>query len=104
MATIDLRDLPSDEFVLHFGGRPNEVNAFTFSNSLLSLAEALREINAQVNPTRSIEIAIEAVGSGSFRAKLKTRAKSITGLFSDDATKNLLIGILASFIVAKYMV
>jgi hypothetical protein len=102
--SLTFGNLPPDEFVLHFGGRPNEVDAFTFSNSLLSLSEALQEINRQVNPARSIEIAIESIGSGSFRAKLKTRAKSLTGLFGDSSAKDLLIGILASFIVAKYMV
>jgi hypothetical protein len=48
MPDIDLRNLPSDEFVLHFGGRPNEVDAFTFSNSLIAIAEALQEINRQI--------------------------------------------------------
>ena len=49
MADIDLRALSASEVVLHFGRRPNEVDAFTFSNSLIALSDALREINSQIN-------------------------------------------------------
>jgi hypothetical protein len=61
--TIDLRDLSGDDFVLHFGGRPNNVDAFTFGNALLSIGEAIREINQQINPDYSLEIAIDAHGN-----------------------------------------
>jgi len=100
MATIDLSALPADEFVLHFGGRPNEVDAYTFSNSLIAIGEAIQELNRQLDPSHSIEIAIEAIGSGSFRAKLKTHVRSIAGLFKHPA-RDLLIAILAHFIVTK---
>ncbi|HUY69310.1 MAG TPA: hypothetical protein VMV79_08425 [Alphaproteobacteria bacterium] len=100
MATIDLRELSGDDFVLHFGGRPNEVDAYTFANSILAFSEALREINHQLNPEFRIEIAIDALGSGSFRARLKTGAKKVSGLFAT-SLKELLIGILAAMIYAK---
>ncbi len=86
--------------MLHFGGRPNEVDAYTFANSILAFSEALREINYQLNPDFKIEIAIDALGSGSFRAKLKTGAIKISGLFSG-SIKELLIGILAALIYDK---
>jgi hypothetical protein len=100
MATVDLRTLPADEFVLHFGGRPSEVDAYTFSNSLLAIGETIQEINRQIDPDHSTEIVIEAIGGGSFRAKLKTHIKHITGLFKSPA-RELLIAILAHFIVNK---
>lgn len=100
MADIDLRLLDNDEFVLHFGGRPNEVDAFTFSNALISIGEALREINRQISPELNIEVAIEGVGPGSFRTKLKTTIKSLSGLFKGDG-RSLIIGILAAVIYDK---
>jgi hypothetical protein len=72
MAEIDLSNFIGDEFVFHFGGRPNEVDAYTFANSLLAFSEAIREINQQANPGTKLEIVIEGLGHGSFRAKLKT--------------------------------
>jgi hypothetical protein len=58
MADIDLGSLSPSDIVLHFGGRPNEVDAFTFSNSLIAFAEAISEINGQINENYSIEITI----------------------------------------------
>src|ERR1700730_5981383 len=100
MAEIDLRVLSASDVVLHFGGRPNEVDAFTFSNALISFSDALRELNHQINDNFSIEITIEGIGPGSFRAKIGTKLKSLGGLFTNDA-KALLISILGAFIYAK---
>lgn len=101
MADIDLRHLPEGEFVLHFGGRPNEVDAFTFSNSLIAFSEALQEINRQINPDFGIEIAIESTGPGSFRAKIKASLKSLSGLFKS-GVGNLVIGVLSTLICQRY--
>jgi hypothetical protein len=100
MADIDLRALTPSDLVLHFGGRLNEVDAFTFSNSLIAFGEALREINAQVNENYCIEVSIEANGPGSFRAHIATKLKSLGGLLSHDA-RNVIAGILATFIYLK---
>jgi hypothetical protein len=101
MADVDLRSLPEGEFVLHFGGRPSEVNAFTFSNSLISLSEAIQEINRQINPDFSIEITIDGLGTGSFRARLKTASKSLAGLFKHRYSEGIIIGLLVTFIGQK---
>ena len=102
MADIDLRTLPPDQFVLHFGGRPNEVDAFTFSNSLIAIGEAIQEINRQLYPDMSVSIAIEGVGPGSFRAKISTAAKSIGGLFKKRGG-DLLVNILAAIIFMRFI-
>ncbi len=98
MSDVDFRLLPDNEFVLHFGGRPREVNAFTFSNSLISISEAIQEINRQINPDFSMEITIDGVGGGSFRAKLKTASKSIAGLFKHRYTETIILGLLTTYI------
>ncbi len=101
MVDMDLRGFSDDEFVLHFGGRPSEVDAVTFSTALLAIAEAIQESNRQVNPDFSIEIAIDGAGTGSFRAKLRTTSKSIAGLFKHRYTETILLGLLVNFIWDK---
>jgi hypothetical protein len=100
MAEYDLRRLPEDDFVLHFGGRPNEVDAFTFSNSLIAISEALQEINRQINPEFGLEVAIEGVGPGSFRTKVRATLKSLGGLFKEHSA-HLVIDLLAALIIHK---
>lgn len=101
MATIDLRRFEDDGFVLHFGGRAHDVDALTFGNALVSLAEAIREINQEVNPGYSLEIAIEAVGPGSFRARLKTAKRSLRNLFSGTTARDVIVALFATFLWEK---
>jgi len=83
MADFDLRSLHENEVVLHFGGRLNEVDAFTFSNALIAFGEAIQEINRQLNPETKISVSIDGVGGGSFRAKIKTSSKFLGSLFKN---------------------
>lgn len=99
MAVIDLREFDG-AFVVHYGGQPSQVDAFTFANSLIEIAEAVRAINARVSPELAIEISIDALGSGSFRARLKSTAKWLLGS-AKAATPTLLIGLLVNFIYDK---
>lgn len=101
MKSIDLTDFDDDGFVLHFGGRANEVDALTFGNTLVSIAEAVRAINSEINPGFSLEISIEAVGPGSFRARLKTAKISLRNLFSGSIPRDIIIALLATFIWEK---
>jgi hypothetical protein len=101
MATIDLRTFEDDGFVLHFGGRAQEIDALTFGNALVSLAEAIQAINHEVNPGYALEVAIEAVGPGSFRARLKTAKKSLRTLFSRDSAHDLVVALLAILLWEK---
>lgn len=103
MAEIDLRRLPADEFVLHFGGRPNEVDAFTFSNSLIALSEALQEVNRQISPDAALEVTIEGIGPGSFRAKIKTARKGLSGLFTSPAVRGAAVGLVVNIVSALIM-
>lgn len=107
MADIDLSELSGDEFVFHFGGRPNEVDAYTFANSLLAFSEAIREINRQLNPDSKLEITIEGVGTGSFRAKLRTATTFLSSLLQSrtavEVSRNLLLPLLVAFIYGKYL-
>lgn len=92
---IDLRDLPEDEFVLHFGGRTHEIDAVTFSQALLGMAGALQEVNRQLYPEVPMEVTIDAVGPGSFRARVKNKPKQQEGLFdAKDIVSGLVVGVI----------
>jgi hypothetical protein len=94
--TIDFRNV-GDDFVIHYGGRLNEVDAYTFANSLVALANSMRATNAIVNPGQDIEIAIQAMGAGSFRAKVRATKKSLRNLFSlQGAGTGLIVGLLGN--------
>ena len=64
MGIVDLRPLERDEIVVHYGGSLNSVDAYTFANSLISLADTAREINKIINPDQPIEVRIEAIDRG----------------------------------------
>jgi hypothetical protein len=102
MADIDLRAMPENEIVFHFGGRANEVDAFTFSNSLIAFGEAIQEISRQLNPELRISVTIDGVGPGSFRARIKTTTNFLGGLFKTHA-KEMVIGVLSGIIVDMAM-
>lgn len=77
MATLDLTSIRDSDFVIYFGGEPREVDTYTFANALVAISDSMRAINAQVNPGYAVELRLEAVGEGSFQAKVKEHAKSI---------------------------
>lgn len=78
MAELDLTLRRTEaDFVVYFGGRPKEVDTYTFANSLIGLSDAIKVINSEVNPGYSIELRLEAVGEGSFKARIKEIPKSL---------------------------
>lgn len=97
MGIVDLRPLERDEIVVHYGGSLNSVDAYTFANSLISLADTAREINKIINPDQPIEVRIEAIDRGSFRALLKKLPKGLGGFFSK-GSQAILWSILAALI------
>ena len=59
-----------DAVVLHFETENHRINAYTLASTLVALADAAKSANASVNPGFDIEVVVEALGPGSFRAKL----------------------------------
>lgn len=102
MGTIDLRQIGGDEFVIHFGGEIKSVDAYTFANSLISISDTVRAINEAINPGQSLEIRVEALGPGSFRAQLKKRFSGVKSFFSDTA-RDLIIGLLGALIYDHFI-
>ena len=100
MATIDLRRKSGGELVIHYGGHLNSVDAYTFANSLVSLADAIRAINQTINPSQSIEVRVEALGPGSFRAVVRSLHKGLVGLLKrqgESAVITILLTIILGY-------
>ena len=85
MGTVDLGDFDTDQVVIHFGGALTSVDAYTFANSLVAFADTVRSVNAVINPRQNIEVRLEAIGPGSFRAVVKRVASGLGGFFSRGA-------------------
>jgi hypothetical protein len=97
MGTVDLGELRGDQIVIHFGGAVTSVDAYTFGNSLVAFADTIRSVNGIVNPGQNIEIRLEAIGPGSFRAVIKRLSKGLGGFFSRGA-EVVFWGIIATLI------
>lgn len=100
MGLVDLSELSGNDFVFHFGGRTNEINAFTFAQSTLAFSKALKEINYQLTPNFDLMISIEALGPGSFRALFRTGSKDTQHVLTG-CVREILIGLLVCFIFEK---
>lgn len=88
----------TDRFVLHFDTDRHEINAYALATSLVGLANAIKEANAIVNPGHSIEVVVERLEDGSFRAIIKTIAKKAKNIFSHEASKAIIYGLIATWI------
>jgi hypothetical protein len=100
VGTIDLRRLEGDQIVIHFGGSLTSVDAYTFGNALVAFADMIRSVNTIINPGQNIEIRLEAVGPGSFRAVIRRLTKGLGGFFSRGATE-VFWGLVAILIYEK---
>lgn len=99
MGTVDLRSLQGDQVVIHYGGSLKSVDAYTFANSLISFADAVRAVSSALDEA-PVEIRVEALGPGSFRAVVKKIPKGIRSLFKRGA-ENLLWAYIAFLILQK---
>lgn len=97
MPEINLAEY-SEEVVLHFGGEPTRINAYTLASTLVSVADAVKEANSIINPGYNVEVVVEAFGSGSFRAKIRTAYKGAGNIFSSTTLKAIAFSVVANFI------
>ena len=79
---ISLFELRGDTVVVHFGGEAGSIDAYTFAGALIGLTQTAYAISLTVDPGHEIEIRLEAIGPGSFRARLRRYKKQYGGVFS----------------------
>lgn len=97
MPTIEVSKF-EDIIVLHFGTNGHTVNAYTLASTLVSFADAAKRANATINAGHDIEVVVEALGEGSFRAKLKTIYKAKDNLFSASNAVSIVCSMIATYL------
>lgn len=88
----------TDRFVLYFDTPKHEVNAYALASALVALADAVREANSVVNPGYAVEVIVEALSDGSFKATVRTVFKKAKNLFSNQAVQAIIYGIISTHI------
>ena len=100
-----------DSLVIHYGGQYSKIDSYTFANSLIALTEVIDRINTYLEPAQRITVQIDALSSGSFRAKITQSYKSIITLFSNLGTNikekplnalSVLVAIFATNTIATF--
>lgn len=97
MTTVDVRAI-EDTLVVHFGTEQPRINAYTLASTLVSLADAAKAANAAINPGYEVEVVVEALGSGSFRATVRSVYRGASNLFSRENLKAVALAVVASFV------
>jgi hypothetical protein len=100
VATLEIRR-EVDRFVLYFDTPRREIGAYALATALVGLADAVREANAAVNPGYQVEVVVEALANGSFKATVKTVFTKARNLFSHQAVQAVIWGIVATHIYEK---
>ena len=89
MAELRISDASSG-FVLYFETAEPRVNAYAFASTIVALADAAKAAGRTLNSAVDIEIVVEALDSGSFRARIAAIARE-SGLF---VKQQLITGII----------
>jgi len=97
LETVDIREF-EQEFVIHFGTQRQTINAYTLASTLVSLADAVKEANIIINPGYEVEVLVDAIGPGSFRARIKAVYKGLQNLFSGADLRAIVLGVVASYV------
>ena len=97
MRILDIGKFESS-IVLHFATEDTRINAYTFASPLVALADAAKAANATVNPGCEIEVVVEALGPGSFRARIRALYSSSKNLFANQVVLGLVLGVLGNYI------
>lgn len=97
MAVVEIpRDV--DRFVLYFDTPKHDVNAYALATALIGLSNAVLEVNAAINPGYRVEVVVETLVDGSFQAVVRTIFEKAKNLFSNEAVKAIVYGIISTHI------
>ena len=97
MPTMRLTGRDDDAFIITFAGEFGRINAYTLASSLVGLADAAKAANALINPGYEIEIVVEAVGEGSFQARVRAVYNEAGNLFSRQGLESIIFSVIATF-------
>lgn len=100
MPTVDISTL-QNSLVIHFETDDKRINAYTLASTLVSLADAAKAANSTLNAGCEIEVVVEALGPGSFRALIRAIYSTSRNLFSNQVVFGVIIGILGNYIYER---
>jgi hypothetical protein len=101
LAIIDIAQF-EDTLVLHFETEGKRINAYTLASTLVAIADAAKAANTSLNPGCEIEIVVEAIGPGSFRAQIRAlykKHKTVLGV--SQLVVGVVIGVLGNYIYER---
>lgn len=84
--------------VLYFQTAEPRINAYALAATLTALADSAKAAARTLNSGVEIEIVVEALSSGSFRAKITALAREVGLFVKDQVVTNIIIGVLAAYI------
>jgi len=87
-----------EQFVVHFGGEPKRINAYTLASTLVSIADSVKAANSLINPGYDVEVVVEAFAPGSFKVKIRTIYKGLQNLFSQQNLKTIALSVIAAYV------
>ena len=93
----------SENFTLHFGGRPNEIDSKTLGTSLIALTTVVEEVNDDLNSGKKIELRVKTPLPGSFELPFDLVAIAVTGMLSgaDSSLIKNIVNIVTELIKLK---
>lgn len=97
MKIVDISKF-EDSIVLYFDTRNTTINAYTLASTLVSIADAAKAANSSINAGHNVEIIVEALGEGSFKAKISAAYTTSKNIFSDQVIAGVLIGLISNYI------
>ena len=100
MRIVDISKF-EESVVLHFKVEGSRINAYTLASTLVSIADAAKAANSTLNAGYDVEIVVDAVGPGSFRAKITALYKNSKNLFSSQLVAGVIVGVLANYIYER---
>ena len=87
--------------VIHFDTDDTRINAYTLASTLVALADAAKAANNTLNAGCEIEIVVEALGPGSFRALIRALYTTSRNLFSNQIVLGVIIGVMGNYIYER---
>ena len=100
MKIVDISKF-EDSVVLYFDTNNTTINAYTLASALVSIADAAKAANSSVNAGHNLEIVVEALGEGSFKAKISAVYTTSKNIFSSQLVAGVVIGLLSNYIYER---
>lgn len=91
-----------DSIVLYFDTKNTTINAYTLASILVSFSDAAKAANSSINAGHEIEVIVEALGEGSFKAQITAVYEPLKNIFSSNTFKTITLTLLTNFMYERF--